>query len=110
MPVESQATFDSGGRIATAPVLIGLVFIVLGIAFGDSGYALLKMIPDAVLGGLLLFSGTELALSSKLHEHKGGDLFLALLMAAIGVALNPAAAFAVGLPIAYALQHDWIRV
>jgi hypothetical protein len=31
-------------------------------------------------------------------------------MAAIGVALNPAAAFAVGLPIAYALQHDWIRV
>src|SRR5262249_33318293 len=30
--------------------------------------------------------------------------------AAIGVALTPAAAFAVGLPIAYALQHEWIRV
>jgi len=59
---------------------------------------------------LTMPSGIELALSSKLHEHKGGDLFLALLMAAIGVALNPAAAFAVGLPIAYALQHDWIRV
>jgi predicted benzoate:H+ symporter BenE len=102
--------FRFGGRTATAPVLIGLVFIVLGIGFGDSGYALLKTIPDAVLGGLLLFSGTELALSSKLHEHKGGDLFLVLLMAAIGVALNPAAAFAVGLPIAYALQHEWIRV
>src|SRR4029077_1375538 len=57
-----------GGRTATAPVLIGLVFILLGIAFGDSGYALLKTIPDAVLGGLLLFSGIELALSSKLHE------------------------------------------
>jgi len=102
--------FRYGGRTATAPVLIGLVFIVLGIAFGDSGYALLKTIPDAVLGGLLLFSGIELALSSKLHEHKGGDLFLVLLMAAIGVALNPAAAFAVGLPIAYAPQHKWIRV
>jgi len=102
--------FRFGGRTATAPVLIGLVFIVLGIAFGDSGYALLKTIPDAVLGGLLLFSGIELALSSKLHEHKGGDLFLVLLMAAIGVALNPATAFAVGLPIAYALQHEWIRV
>ena len=50
-----------------------------------------------------------LALSSKLHEHQGGDLFLVLLMAAIGVALNPAAAFAFGLPIAYALQHEWIR-
>jgi SulP family sulfate permease len=102
--------FRFGGRTPTAPVLIGLVFILLGIAFGDSGYALFKTIPDAVLGGLLLFSGTELALSSKLHEHKGGDLFLVLLMAAIGVALNPAVAFAVGLPIAYALQHEWIRV
>jgi hypothetical protein len=41
-----------GGRTATAPVLIGFVFVVLGIGFGESGYALLKTIPDAVLGGL----------------------------------------------------------
>jgi hypothetical protein len=30
-----------------------------------------------------------------------------LLMAAIGVALNPAAAFAVGLPLAYAFKQKW---
>ena len=95
---------------ATAPVLIGLVFVVLGFGFGESSYTLLKTIPDVVLGGLLLFSGIELALSSKLHEHQGGDLFLVLLMAAIGVALNPAAAFAVGLPIAYAFRREWLRV
>jgi predicted benzoate:H+ symporter BenE len=53
-----------GARTATAPVLIGLVFVVLGIGFGESGYALLKTIPEAVVGGLLLFSGLELALSS----------------------------------------------
>jgi len=41
------------------------VFVALGLGFGDSGYALLKTIPDAVLGGLLLFSGIELALSFK---------------------------------------------
>lgn len=102
--------FRFGGRTATAPVLIGLVFVVLGIGLGESGYALLRTIPDAVLGGLLMFSGIELALSSKLHEHQGGDLFLVLLMAAIGVALNPAAAFAVGLPIAYAFKRKWLRV
>jgi hypothetical protein len=39
---------------------------------------MLKMIPDAVLGGLLLFSGIELALSSKPPEHQGGDLLLVL--------------------------------
>ncbi len=102
--------FRFGGRTATAPVLIGLIFVLLGIGFGESGYAMLKTIPDAVLGGLLLFSGIELALSAKLHEHQGGDLFLVLLMAAIGVALNPAAAFAVGLPIAYAFTRGWIRI
>jgi len=102
--------FRFGGRPATAPVMIGLIFVVLGIGFGESGYAMLKTIPDAVLGGLLLFSGIELALSATLHEHQGGDLFLVLLMAAIGVALNPAAAFAVGLPIAYAFKREWLRV
>ena len=71
---------------------------------------MLRTIPASVLGGLLLFSGIELALSSKLHEHQGGDLFLVLLMPAIGVTLNPAAAFAVGLPIAYTLKRGWIRI
>jgi predicted benzoate:H+ symporter BenE len=99
-----------GSRTATAPALIGLVFVLLGIGFGESGYGMLKTIPDAVLGALLLFSGIELALSSKPHEHQAGDLFLVLLMAAVGVALNPAAAFAAGLPLAYAFKRGWLRV
>jgi MFS superfamily sulfate permease-like transporter len=91
-------------------VLIGFVFLVLGIGFGASGYALLKRIPDAVLGGLLMFFGIELALSSKPQDYRDGELFLALLMAAIGVALNPAAGFAVGVPIAYGLKRGWVRI
>jgi hypothetical protein len=31
-------------------------------------------------------------------------------MAAIGVALNPAAASAVGLPLAYAFKHGWVSL
>ena len=99
-----------GARTATAPVLIGLVFLGLGVAFGRSGYALLKTIPDAVLGCLLLFSGIELALSSKVQDHKNEDLFLVLLMAAIGVALNAAAAFVVGLLTAYAFRRGWLSL
>jgi SulP family sulfate permease len=99
-----------GARTATAPVLIGLVFLVLGVGFGEGGYALLKTIPDAVLGGLLMFSGIELALSSKPQDHRDADLFLVLLMAAIGVALNPVAGFSVGLPISYGLKRGWVRV
>ena len=58
-----------GARTATAPVLIGLVFLVLGVGFGSSGYALLRTIPNAVLGSLLFFSGIELAISSKPHDY-----------------------------------------
>ena len=99
-----------GARTATAPVLIGLVFLVLGVGFGASGYAMLRTIPDAVLGGLLMFSGIELALSSKPQDCRDAELFLVLLMATIGVALNPAAAFMIGLPIAYGIKRGWVRV
>ena len=99
-----------GARTATAPLLIGLVLVALGLFLGSSGYQLLRTIPDAVLGGLLLFSGIDLALSSKPGEYAGADLFLVLLMAAIGVAVNPAAAFAVGVPLAYAFKHRWLKV
>lgn len=99
-----------GARTATAPVLIGLVFLLLGLFLGASGYRLLRIIPDAVLGGLLLFSGLDLALSSRLQDHRDADLFLVLLMAAVGVAINPAAAFAVGLPLAIAIKRGWVKV
>ena len=102
--------FRFGARSGTAPVLIGSVFIVLGVVFGSDGYALLKTIPDAVLGGLLLFSGIELALAARLQDYEGDDVFLVLLMAAIGVAINPAAAFAVGLPAAYAFGRGWLTL
>ena len=99
-----------GARTATAPLLIGLLLAALGLFLGASGYQLLRTIPDAVLGGLLLFSGIDLALSSRPAEYAGADLFLVLLMAAIGVAVNPAAAFAVGLPLAYTVKHGWLKV
>lgn len=98
-----------GARTATAPVLIGLIFLGLGLFLGEGGYHLLRTVPDAVLGGLLLFSGLDLALSSKPGRYDGSDLFLVLLMAAISVAVNPAVAFAVGVPLAYGIKLGWLR-
>ncbi len=98
-----------GARTATAPVLIGVIFILLGLLLGRSGYLLLRLIPDAVLGGLLLFSGVDLALSSKPARFKDAELFLVLLMAVLGIAVNPAAAFVVGLPLTYAMRRGWLK-
>jgi hypothetical protein len=66
-------------------------------------------VPDTVLGGLLLFSGIDLALYSKPGRYEGTELFLVLLMAAIGVAVNPAVAFAVALPLAYGVKQGWLK-
>jgi hypothetical protein len=98
-----------GARTGTAPLLIGLAFLGLGLLLGEGGYYLLRTVPDAVLGGLLTFSGIDLALSSKPGRYEGTELFLVLLMAAIGVAVNPAVAFAVGLPLAYGVEQGWLR-
>jgi MFS superfamily sulfate permease-like transporter len=77
-----------GARTATAPVLISLVFLGLGLFLGSSGYQLLQTIPEPVLGGLLLFSGIDLAQSSKPGSYRDADLFLVLLMAPTPPALK----------------------
>jgi MFS superfamily sulfate permease-like transporter len=102
--------FRFGARTATAPLVIGAIFLALGLFLGPSGLGLLRTVPDAVLGGLLTFSGVDLAVSSRPGRFKDEDLFLVLLMAAIGVAINPAAAFVVGLPLAYGIRRHWVRI
>ncbi|CAH2602682.1 Sulfate permease [Rhodovastum atsumiense] len=99
-----------GARTATAPVLIGLCFLGLGLVLGEGGYHLLRTVPDGVLGGLLLLSGIDLALFSRPGRYQGSELFLVLLMAAIGVAVNPAVAFAIGLPLAWGIRLGWLRL
>jgi predicted benzoate:H+ symporter BenE len=100
-----------GARTATAPLIIGVTFLSLGLLLGASGYGLLRTVPDAVLGVLLAFSGVDLAVASRPARFKEEtDLFLVLLMAAVSVAVNPAAAFVVGVPLAYATKRHWVRI
>ena len=102
--------FRFGARTATAPLIIGALFLSLGLFLGASGYGLLRTVPDAVLGALLVFSGIDLAAASRPGRFKDENLFLVLLMAAVGVAINPAAAFVVGVPLAYGIKQHWVRV
>jgi predicted benzoate:H+ symporter BenE len=98
-----------GARTATAPLLIGATFLVLGVGLGDGALSLLALVPAAVLGSLLFFSGVELARASAPERLASGDLFVVLTIAAMSVAANPAIAFALGMPLAYALRHGVVR-
>ncbi len=99
-----------GARTATAPALIGLTFLLLGVLLGEDAVLLLALIPAAVVGSLLFFSGLELALSSRLHNYAGTELFAVLLVGAISVASNPAVAFVLGLPLAYLIRRGFLRL
>ena len=50
------------------------------------------------------------AIVRDLRKHKDAAPFLVLLLTAIGVTLNPAVAFAAGVPMACALDRGWFRL
>ena len=94
-----------GARTGGAGVIIGAVFLFLGLFLGSGGVALLSLIPTAVVGSLLLFSGLELAASARVWSFPRWTGGLALGVAALALGLNPAVAFGAGLAVAWLLRR-----
>lgn len=98
-----------GARTGAAPVLIGIAFLAMGILLGDSAFALLALVPAAVLGSLLFFSGIELAVSSAPQRFSGHDLFPLLVVAALSAMASPAIGFVAGMLWVFAARRGWLR-
>jgi SulP family sulfate permease len=99
-----------GARSAAAPAMIGVLFLALGLFLGGNALAVLALVPAAVLGGLLFFSGLELALAARPQTYAGEQLIVVLVVAAVSVATNPAIAFLLGLPLVYVVRRGWVRL
>lgn len=79
-----------GARTGLAPVLFGVVLLVLALGFAGSAAALFAAIPLSAVGALLLVAGTDLAMSKRLFDARP-NCWPAIGMAAAGTALvNPA--------------------
>lgn len=103
------AMYRFGARTAAANLMIGGIFVLLALVFGQSALSILNLLPLSVLGVLLVFAGAQLALMIKdLTERK--DLFVALIMLSITLAANLAVAFISGIVIAYVLRSGKITV
>jgi len=102
------AHYRFGARTGGAPIMIGALLVVMALAFGEFGFTLLAMIPNAVLGVLLIFAGLELCpliRSLKTNE----EFFVALLIAGIALSVpNMAWAFVIG--IIADLFIRWLRI
>jgi SulP family sulfate permease len=79
--------------------MIGLLFVVMALGFGELGFSLLSLIPNAVLGVLLIFAGLELCpLLRSLRSNE--EYFVALLIAGIALAVpNMGWAFGIGIAL-----------
>ena len=103
------AMYRFGARTAGANLMIGGIFVLLGLVFGQSALLILNLLPLSILGVLLVFAGAQLALMIRdLTGRK--DLFVALVMLCISLTTNLAAAFICGIIIAYALKSEKINV
>ena len=103
------AHYRFGARTAGSNLMIGAIFLMLALFLGSHALAVVYLLPMSVLGVLLLFAGSQLALTIiDMRERK--DLFVALVMLGITLASNLAIGFMVGIAVAYALKSERISV
>jgi sulfate permease, SulP family len=103
------AHYRFGARTAGSNLIIGLIFVVLAVCLGTHVLSVVKLLPMSILGILLLFAGSQLALTiNDMKERK--DLFVALVMLGITLASNLAVAFIVGFIISYFLKSEKLNV
>lgn len=102
------AHYRFGGRTGYTPIFIGSILLLTGILLGPSAVSLFQIIPSAVLGGLLFFSGIDLI---KLDQVQGKyEVFTFAVVIILSVGLNPAVGFVAGLLLNVLLNKGWLKI
>jgi hypothetical protein len=91
-----QAQYRYGARTGLAPILLGLVLLVLALGFADTAAQLFAVIPIGAVGALLIMAGTDLALSRRLFDGRPSCWPVIGVTALVTLLVNPAIALAAG--------------
>lgn len=103
------AHYRFGARTAGSNLIIGSLFVVLAILLGKDVVGFFNLLPMSILGVLLIYAGSQLALAvMDLDSRK--DFFVAALILGITMASNLAAGFVVGIVVAQALKWERLSV
>nr|WP_321259012.1 putative sulfate/molybdate transporter [uncultured Pseudodesulfovibrio sp.] len=103
------AHYAFGARTPGSNLIIGGFFVALAVLLGTGSVSVLHLLPMGVLGVLLFFSGTQLALTIQDVEART-DLFIIIIMLGITLAANLAWAFGVAIALEYLLRKGRITV
>lgn len=102
------AHYRFGGRTGYSIAFMGTLFLLAGLFLGSSGLQILQIIPKAVLGGMLFYSGLDLIRPVKVKVKNDYFIFAAVIILSVG--FNPGIAFLVGVPLWFILQKGWLKV
>jgi SulP family sulfate permease len=103
------AHYCFGARTAGSNLIIGSLFVVLAILLGKDVISFFNLLPMSILGVLLIYAGSQLALAvMDLNSRK--DFFVAALILGITMASNLAAGFVVGIVVSQALKWEKLSV
>jgi len=103
----AQTSF--GARSGGAPVILGVLLIVLALCFSESITVLLRLFPQPALGVMLFLAGVQLALGSCDFARDKGERFVTLGTAALAI-WNVGAAFLFGIIMLYIARRGWLRL
>jgi predicted benzoate:H+ symporter BenE len=98
-----------GARTGGAPVILGSLLVLIALFFSDSVAIIFKIFPNAILGVILFFAGSELAIVVKDIGDKKSDFYVMLIVAAF-TTWNMGLAFLVGIILDNSLRKGWIKI
>jgi MFS superfamily sulfate permease-like transporter len=98
-----------GARTGGAPIILGVILLLLAFCFSGSIEAILDVFPQAVLGVILFLTGAQLSLGSCDFSKNKGERFITLATAAFAM-WNVGLAFLVGMGLAYVAKRGLLRL
>lgn len=103
----AQVSF--GARTGGAPIILGVLLVMLALLFSESVATLLRLFPQPALGVMLFLAGVQLALGSCDFSRDKGERFVTLGTAALSV-WNVGVAFLFGIAALWIVRRGWLRL
>jgi len=98
-----------GAKTGGALVILGSILIFIALFFSESISIIFRIFPNAILGVILFFAGSELAITVRDIGNKKSDVYVMLIVAAFAM-WNMGVAFLVGVIMDNALRREWLKI
>ena len=98
-----------GAKTGGALVILGSILVLIALFFSDSVAIFFRIFPNAILGVILFFAGSELAIVVRDIGDKKSDFYVMLIVAAFAM-WNMGAAFLAGIILDNSLRRGWLKI